>query len=180
VRVASRPRYRHRANALESGGGVPIAPSWPAFGASPARCSVGLLAFLGVFTSGALSLRRAARTSTATTIADGQLEIYRGIAYASIGLSATSLAATDTVYRSDVALPGGNVANEITVSGGYTPSQTLSGADGKSYRVDTYIVSSTPSGGRALKVVTVVVRDPTNPSGTPWIRESSAYDQSAG
>jgi type II secretory pathway pseudopilin PulG len=146
--------------------------------------TVGLLTFLGVFTSGTLSLRRAARVSTATTLADGQLELYRSLAYAYIGLDATALAATDTVYRSDSALPGGNVANEITISSGCTagqcvPSQTKTGGDGKSYRVDTYIVSSTPSGGRALKVVTVVVRDPSNPSATPWIRESSAFDQSA-
>jgi len=39
-----------------------------------------------------------------------------------------------------------------------TPSQTLTGPDGRSYRVDTYIVSVTPAGGTAVKQVTVVVR----------------------
>ncbi len=39
-----------------------------------------------------------------------------------------------------------------------TPTQTVTGPDGRSYRVDTYIVWTTPSGGTAVKQVTVVVR----------------------
>jgi type II secretory pathway pseudopilin PulG len=145
--------------------------------------AVALFAFLGVFTSGTVSIRRAARVATATTLADGRLELYRAATYASIGLDATALPATDSVYRSDSALPGGNVSNEVTVSSGCeqcTPSETVTGPDGGSYRIDTYVVSQTPTGGRALKVVTVVVRDPANLPGSPWIREVSAFDQSSG
>ena len=41
-----------------------------------------------------------------------------------------------------------------------TPSQTVTGPDGHSYRVDTYVVSVVPSGGAAVKQITVVVRKP--------------------
>jgi hypothetical protein len=54
------------------------------------------------------------------------------------------------------------------------------GADRKNYRVDTYITTSTPTGGRALKVVTVVVRDGGNLSARPLYRAGSTFDQSTG
>ena len=39
-----------------------------------------------------------------------------------------------------------------------TPTQTVTGPDGRAYRVDTYVVLATPAGGTAVKQVTVVVR----------------------
>jgi hypothetical protein len=39
-----------------------------------------------------------------------------------------------------------------------TPSQVVTGPDGRSYRVDTFMVWSTPAGGAPVKQVTVVVR----------------------
>ena len=42
------------------------------------------------------------------------------------------------------------------------PVQTLTGADGKSYRVDTYVTWQTVAAGRAVKLVTIVVRDGAN------------------
>jgi hypothetical protein len=56
----------------------------------------------------------------------------------------------------------------------------LTGPDGGSYRIDTYILPQTPTGGRAVKLVTVVVRDGSNLSGLPWARESTSYDQATG
>ena len=38
------------------------------------------------------------------------------------------------------------------------PRQTVTGPDQRSYRVDTYVVSQTPPTGRAVKLVTIVVR----------------------
>jgi prepilin-type N-terminal cleavage/methylation domain-containing protein len=64
------------------------------------------------------------------------------------------------------------------------PTKTVTGADGKSYRVDTYvtwkqIAGSGTTTGRLVKLVTVVVRASTSPYRT-WARVSSTFDQSTG
>jgi prepilin-type N-terminal cleavage/methylation domain-containing protein len=66
------------------------------------------------------------------------------------------------------------------------PSKNVVGADGDTYRVDTYITwrqitnSSTPAAtGRLLKLVTLVVREDTAPF-KQWARLSSAFDESTG
>jgi Tfp pilus assembly protein PilV len=64
------------------------------------------------------------------------------------------------------------------------PSKTSTGADGKSYRVDTYVTwSQVANGGgvagRAVKKVTVVVREPTTPY-REWARVTSIFDESTG
>jgi Tfp pilus assembly protein PilV len=66
------------------------------------------------------------------------------------------------------------------------PTSTLTGADSKSYRVDTYVTwkivtnSASPAqSGRLLKLITVVVRDTASPHRT-WARVSSAFDESTG
>jgi Tfp pilus assembly protein PilV len=63
------------------------------------------------------------------------------------------------------------------------PTKTTTGADGRSYRVDTYItwkqISSASTTGRLLKLVTVVVRDSTSPY-RRWTRLTSAFDESTG
>jgi type II secretory pathway pseudopilin PulG len=66
------------------------------------------------------------------------------------------------------------------------PSKTLAGADGKNYRVDTYVTwkrvgnSATPaSAGRLIKLITVVVRDTASPYRV-WARVSSSFDESTG
>ena len=41
------------------------------------------------------------------------------------------------------------------------PSRTITGADNRSYRVDTYLYYDTPAGGQQLRSITVVVRDPS-------------------
>jgi type II secretory pathway pseudopilin PulG len=63
------------------------------------------------------------------------------------------------------------------------PTKTTAGADGRSYRVDTYItwkqISSASTTGRLLKLVTVVVRDSTSPY-RRWARLTSSFDESTG
>jgi prepilin-type N-terminal cleavage/methylation domain-containing protein len=66
----------------------------------------------------------------------------------------------------------------------YSPTNTVTGADGKSYRVDLYITWDTPQNtsgttGRNLKLVTLVVRDGTDNSKV-YARVSSAFDESTG
>jgi type II secretory pathway pseudopilin PulG len=121
--------------------------------------NVALLAILLSLTSGVAALRRSAETSTASAVADSQLERYRALGYTSIYLDTTSLAATDSTYQGDSAYSVTQVNQTCSpLTAACTPSQTVTGPDGRSYRVDTYIVSVTPAGGTAVKQVTVVVR----------------------
>ena len=64
------------------------------------------------------------------------------------------------------------------------PSKTSTGADGKSYRVDTYVTWSQVANGsgvagRAVKRLTVVVRESTAPY-REWARSTSIFDESTG
>jgi Tfp pilus assembly protein PilV len=64
------------------------------------------------------------------------------------------------------------------------PSASAVGADRRSYRVDTYVTwtqvtNSTGTAGRAVKIVTVVVRDLAAPNRT-WARVTSIFDESTG
>jgi Tfp pilus assembly protein PilV len=64
------------------------------------------------------------------------------------------------------------------------PSKTVAGADGKSYRVDTYVTwrrvgNSASTAGRLVKLITIVVRDPSSPYRV-WARVSSSFDESTG
>jgi Tfp pilus assembly protein PilV len=64
------------------------------------------------------------------------------------------------------------------------PTKTVSGADGRGYRVDTYvtwkqITGSGTTTGRLVKLVTVVVRSNSSPY-RQWARLSSAFDLSTG
>lgn len=121
--------------------------------------NVGLLAILFALTSGVTTLRRSAETSTASAVADRQLERYRAVAFGSIYLDTTALAATDATYQGDAAYSASQVNQGCgTLTPVCTPTQTVTGPDGRSYRVDTYIVSMTPAGGTAVKQITVVVR----------------------
>ena len=121
--------------------------------------NIGLLAILLSLTSGMTTLRRSAETSTASAIADRQLERYRAVAFTSVYLDTTALAATDSTYSSDAAYSASQVNQACgTLTALCAPTQTVTGPDGRSYRVDTYIVSVTPAGGTAVKQVTVVVR----------------------
>jgi Tfp pilus assembly protein PilV len=64
------------------------------------------------------------------------------------------------------------------------PTKTVSGADGRSYRVDTYVTwrqigTSAATTGRLVKLVTVVVRENASPY-RRWARLTSAFDESTG
>ena len=146
--------------------------------------SVGLVGLLGAFISGSTAVRRASRVATASTLADTQMELYRALTYSAIALDASSIPTT-TPYTSDTAYSASQVT-ATCVSGSYTSypqcnaSRTVTGPDHGTYRVDTYIVSRTPTGGRAVKLVTVVVRDTKSLTTPALARQSSSFDASTG
>ena len=64
------------------------------------------------------------------------------------------------------------------------PVKTVTGADGRSYRVDTYvswqlITNSSGIAGRNAKLVTIVVRSASSPT-TVYARVSSSFDEATG
>src|SRR5438874_12771311 len=77
--------------------------------------NIGILALVAAFNSGAVALQRASRTSTAAALADTQMELFRAITYATIGLDSTSVNATDTTYRND-SVHGGTIGNDAIVT----------------------------------------------------------------
>jgi Tfp pilus assembly protein PilV len=160
--------------------------------------NIGILAIVAAFNSGALALARASRASTASTIADQQMELFRGIKWANIaqttagwnGAVADATWTADTVYTSATAMNGGsptspralvatvqNCPNTNTNS--CSPSFLTTGPDGRSYRVDTYMYYDQPSFGGQIIVITVVVRNPSDLSHS-LVRETSTFDATTG
>ncbi len=155
--------------------------------------SVGILATIAVFTSGTFALQRAGKISTATAIADAQMERYRAVRYAAIALTQSSVDETSADYRADAAI-GNDVSKLHTepacpsgvAAEACTASRSTTGPDGRAYRVDTYVVrgvqlpeSGTGPTGREVKSITVVVRDVADGL-KPLIRQQSTFDQSTG
>jgi len=127
--------------------------------------NIGILTILLVLNSGMVTLRRTAERSTAAAVADKQMERYRALAYSSIYLDTTSLGSSDSTYQSDSAYSATQVSQACSPLGAAcTPSQTVIGPDNRSYRIDTFIVWTTPPGGDPVKQVTVVVRKPGAPA----------------
>lgn len=141
--------------------------------------NVGILAIVAAFNSGAVSLRRASDVSTGAVLAEKQMELYRALTYAEVALDATALAATDSTYRGDAAYSATQITKTCSpMTDQCDPSRVATGPDGRSYRVDTYVVEETPTDGRALKRVTVVARK----GGTlaALARVTSTFDASTG
>jgi type II secretory pathway pseudopilin PulG len=144
-----------------------------------AMLNIGLLAVVAAFSSGIVSINRAGRITTAAVLADGQMELYRALTYDAIKLDPGTIPGT-TPYTTDLAYNASQVTGTCT---GSPPecnaSRQATGADGRQYRIDTYIVTATPTGGRAVKKITVVVRDYNNLTLT-FARQVSTFDQSTG
>jgi Tfp pilus assembly protein PilV len=161
--------------------------------------NIGILAIVAAFNSGAVAIRRASHISTASALADSQMERYRALVYSQIGFDSSQIAGLDTTYKCDSAL-GASCPNTVTscsaatCADGTVPVRTCGTAneclphrtatsstspaspDGYPYRIDSYIVFTTQTNGRQLKTVTVVVRDGNAPSKT-FARLTSTFDQ---
>jgi prepilin-type N-terminal cleavage/methylation domain-containing protein len=146
--------------------------------------AVGILAVFAMFESGIRQIGKASTVTTAGALADKEMESYRAIKYASIGLPDTLLPTTPP-YTTDTAYSASSLARVNLLTCGIAPCtnkipvQTVTGADGKSYRLDTYVTWQTVGAGRQVKLVTVVVRDGADTSKV-WARAASAFDRSTG
>ena len=149
--------------------------------------TIGILALVAAYSSGYVALNRATRVSSATLVADSQMERIRALQYSAIQLN-TSCGAScteDATFTGDTAYSStAQVSGCTTTDATCLPTQTKTGADGKSYRLDTYIeyscvsgtfVSATSCGSGnpyPVKRVTLVVR---NSSLTSPVREQSDF-----
>lgn len=168
--------------------------------------TVALLALAAGYDQAFLSLHRAAQKSVAVELADRQMELYRSLPYASIGLDSTRTAAVgdaaqptyDALYATDPILAGDTVTdpstgvqsqlpsgtvNDVTFSCGSAaqclPVQPVTGSDGRSYRIESFVRDRPNSTGIRWveRVVTVIVRDAAA-SGTPeLVQLTSAFDR---
>jgi Tfp pilus assembly protein PilE len=145
--------------------------------------TVGILALVAAFNSGALAIQRASQTATAATLAEKQMELYRAQQYANVALEASlvTTASGNATYAGDTAYNATQVT-KVCAGPPYAnqcqPMRTVTGPDDVSYRIDTYIVLFTPPNGRAVKNVTVVVRHAT--SLRTLARLLSSFDQATG
>jgi uncharacterized protein (TIGR02598 family) len=150
-----------------------------------AMLAIALLALVAAISSGIVTLQRSGAAATAGTLADKQMERYRALKYTSILLDSASVttANADTTYTGDSAWNASQVTGTCTGSPlpvECQPKQTVTGPDNRQYRVDTYIVYQTPSGGRQLKLVTVVIRDLQKLTGIPLAKLQSRFDEATG
>ena len=60
--------------------------------------NIGILAIVASFQSGAVALRRASHISTASALADQQMEGYRALLYAQIGFDTGQMSGLDNTY----------------------------------------------------------------------------------
>jgi len=157
--------------------------------------SIAILALIAAYSSGYTALRRATRVSSARLIADQQMERFRAVQYSAVQLNTTCGASCteDATFTGD---PAYSSAAQVTGTTGpcstsppdstCLPTQTKTGPDGKSYRLDSYVeytcVSGTLTTSPSLscgsgnpypvKRVTVVVRSSTL---TAPVREQSTF-----
>lgn len=83
-----------------------------------------------------------------------------------------------TVQRVDVAACGSSPCTTLV------PTKLVTGADGRNYRVDTYatwteVMNESGATGRAVKLMTVIVRDQAAPYRV-WARVASTFDLATG
>jgi Tfp pilus assembly protein PilV len=112
--------------------------------------NVGLFATLGAFTSGALALQRASHVSTASAIADQEMEKLRDSSYAII-----------QGFETEQVIPWQNPP------------------DDRSYNVDVKAQRFTPTGGQPIEQVTVKVTDVTHSLNRLLVTTSSTFSQCA-
>src|SRR5262249_33485276 len=117
--------------------------------------SIAVLALVAVFAASAVSFQLSAKRGTATTLAEAQMEIYRTVSFTGIRINGTLIPtptrnpyvrghpAEATTPPPPGRAPAGQTGDAACPStpppAACLPVQTLTGADGRSYTVDSYV-----------------------------------------
>lgn len=149
--------------------------------------AVAVSALMAVFASTQVSLRNAGIEGTALTLAESQIEAYKTMAYTEMRISTATIPSSGDPYVTanslDATIPastgqfGGGTATTTTCAAPTSPVpecavQTMTGPDGRTYRIDSYLHEAS-----GLKTLTVVVRIVT--AGAPGAiraRATTAFD----
>jgi Tfp pilus assembly protein PilV len=141
---------------------------------------------LSVFASSVISLRHASIEGNALTLADKQMETYKTIAYASIGIKTSTIPGSGDLYISSppTSLTSSQQASITTgqVNAGTIPAtQTVTGPDNRTYRIDSYVFPTTAGNGyEAYVQVTIAVRSVSGGVVGPIrAQATSAFDQAS-
>jgi len=131
--------------------------------------NVAIMAMFAMFQAGGLAILRAARTSNASVVAEKQMELYRGMLYADIRLNDGLVASADATHTAASEWVSASTqktsATCANTNAWCKPVQTsVTGPDGRAYRIDTYVVDTTVTSGRLGKKVTVNVSLASNTS----------------
>ena len=143
--------------------------------------TIALFALVAALTAGTIAMKRASNVSTSTALANTQLELYRASTWDDIRLNTDLVNATDSTYRTEASWSSQITDNACSSAlPACIPSRSAVAADGKTYRIDTYITWLTPSGGgRDVKRVLVIVRNPAAANAT-LVRQASTFEQATG
>jgi hypothetical protein len=153
--------------------------------------TIALLALVAGYDTAAVSIHNSAKKTVASSLADAQLELYSSLPFASIGLDATTLTnvktpgngSYDATYVSDEnALNAATSGTDATITSCGTaanclPVQTVTGTDGKSYRLETFVRSILSFGTWTERFVTVIVRDPSVSGSPELLRLTTGFDK---
>lgn len=163
--------------------------------------TIALLALAAGYDEAFVSLHQASQKTVAADLADRQIELYRALPYDSVGLdpTATSAAASDTLYAGDAILAGdwvtdpvtgvqtqqpSGTVNDVTFAAcGSTanclPIQTVTGSDKRSYRIETFVRDRLNNTGTRWyeRVVTVIVQDASVAADPEILRMTTAFDR---
>jgi type II secretory pathway pseudopilin PulG len=169
--------------------------------------TIALLAVMAGYDAAFISLHRANQKAVAAKLANQQLELFGALSYDAIGLDPTltanvgdpNNAAYDSLYATNSLLDGamytdanGNPAqypsgtvNDVTTTGpcGATPNclpvQTVTGPDGKTYRIETFIRDDDHTSNHrwTTRDVTVVIRDPSVAGDPEIVSAQAGFDQ---
>lgn len=146
-------------------------------------------AFMSLYASSAVSLRTASVSGNALMLVQRQMETYRTLIYADLGVSAATVPAGGTTYFT--ARPSAVPSGFTNINAGATTSaecvapvdplsgcarQTITGPDNRSYILDSYVIAQTPSGGRAGRQISVVARLSSDTAGAIRAQVTSAFD----
>ena len=155
--------------------------------------NIGILAMVASFNSGIVALARSSHISTAAALADQQMELYRGLTYGCIYLSAAGTSSNwtgDTTFNQGTTVttpqPSGATCSPAPPTNATTAFRALTGPDHHNYEIDTYVILCTPgaapcntsSNSRAELRVSIGVHD--GQTSRVLARVQSTFDAATG
>jgi type II secretory pathway pseudopilin PulG len=125
--------------------------------------AVGVGALMSVYASSSVSLSHASIEGNALTVAEKQMETLRSGSYSDIALNASTIPSASDRYATDppsnlTSTQRSSITSGQQTGGTISATQTVTGPDGRHYRLDTYVFGITPPSGQTALQVSVAAR----------------------